>query len=494
MRVPLSECHQSDSDCLARRKFEFDEPQPSGPAAVIGQLAHLIIERYTYEQAQHPDVAPMSVVRSVLAEHLLDPEVTGPVIDETVRIMAGAFDSDLRLGLPGEGWECVPEWRWALDAEFRPVAPCKSCDGSGRLAGLLVALQDAPSVADFDRLLRPTEAAIRDVRGGDVFGPFAAPVTDEHRENVLSALTAPQTCRKCNGSGWSAAPAYAGTVDRLEFNRATGEVRIYDWKSIILRESSEDIRTKRQPRWYSIAVLAHFPDVNLVTFYEVNLRYAAVAKAEFRRGESWEEQTKARMRAGRAARLHAIETGQWPEMPGTDCRWCPRLYQCGVKEQARAWGSEAPGTPAEVAGLYLYAKALHVRLEAHVKGIVEATQAPIMLPSGDALGMKPVKGLVMDRTYERAMQELRLLGMTPEQEIEWFRYVTKSGLAARVKRALIELCGYRGAVGFIDRGGWLDEVTEFEFSVWQPDATAASEAPRDTSIEALDAILDKLGG
>ena len=452
MRAPLAECHQSDSDCLARRKFEHDNPQPSGPAAVTGHLAHLIIERYTYEQAQHPDVAPLSVVREVLAEHLRDPEVTGPVVDETVRIMAGAFDSDLRLGLPGQGWECVPEWRWATSADFEPIAACKDCFGRG----------------EFPELVPGIEA-------GDET-PFAA------------------TCTTCNGSGWSAAPAYAGTVDRLEFNRAEGKVRIYDWKSIILRESSEDIRTKRQPRWYSIAVLAHFPDVNLVTFYEVNLRYAAVAKAEFRRGEPWEEQTRARMRAGRAARLHAIETGQWPEMPGPDCRWCARLYQCGVKEQARAWGSEAPGTPAEVAGLYLYAKALHVRLEAHVKGIVEATQAPIMLPNGDALGMKPVKGLVMDRSYERAIEELRLLGMTPEQEVEWFRYVSERGLAARVKKALVELCGYRGAMQFIDRGGWLDETTEFEFAVHHPDATVAPEVPRDVSIEALDAILDELGG
>jgi len=184
----------------------------------------------------------------------------------------------------------------------------------------------------------------------------------------------------------------------------------------------------------------------------------------------------------------------WPEMPGPDCRYCPRLYQCGVKEQARAWGSEAPGTPAEVAGLYLYAKALHVRLEAHVKGIVEATQAPIALGNGDALGMKPVKGLVMDRTYERAIEELRLLGMTPEQEIEWFRYVTKAGLAARVMKALVKLCGYHGARQFIDRGGWLDELTEFEFGVWTPDATVAAEVPRDVSIEALDAILDDLSG
>lgn len=452
MRVPLAELHQSDADCLARRKFEHDEPQPSGPAAVIGTLAHEIIERYTYEQAQHPDVAPLSVVREVLAEHLKDPEVTGPVVDETVRIMAGAFDSDLRLGLPGQGWECVPEWRWALDAEFRPIAPCPNCDGTG-------------TIGVFDNEGKPAYEALCEMYGKT----------------------------PCFG-GWSAAPAYAGTVDRLEFNRSTGEVRIYDWKSIILRESSEDIRTKRQPRWYSIAVLAHFPDVNLVTFYEVNLRYAAVAKAEFRRGESWEEQTKARMRAGRAARLHAIETGQWPEMPGTDCRWCPRLYQCGVKERARAWGSEAPGTPAEVAGLYLYAKALHVRLEAHVKGIVEATQAPIMLPNGDALGMKPVKGLVMDRSYERAIEELRLLGMTPEQEVEWFRYVTERGLPARVKKALVELCGYRGAMQFIDRGGWLDETTEFEFAVHSPDATVAPEVPRDVSIEALDAMLDALDG
>jgi len=275
VRSPLGECHQSDSDCLARRKFEFDEPQPSGPAAVIGTLAHEIIERYTYEQAQHPDVAPMSVVREVLAEHLKDPEVTGPVVDETVRIMAGAFDSDLRLGLPGSGWECVPEWRWAMSEGFTPIAPCENCGGTGMIG-----------------------------------------VFDNEGKPAYEALCSAYGNKPCF-NGWSKEPAYAGTVDRLEFNRSTGEVRIYDWKSIILRESSEDIRTKRQPRWYSVAVLAHFPDVNLVTFYEVNLRHCYMAKAEFKRGESWEEQTKARMRAGRAARLHAIETDKCRRCGGT---------------------------------------------------------------------------------------------------------------------------------------------------------------------------------
>jgi hypothetical protein len=427
---PLAELHQSDASCLAKLKWEHDNPQPSGHAAAVGNLCHASIERFTIEQAEHPGVDPRAVLRETVRSVRGDPEMTPDVIGDAVGLMLRAFAAQDRLwlGLPPSPWRVVPEWRWALDENFEPLSWDPDRNGWIKLT----------------------------------------PARDPY----------------------GVAPAYAGTIDRLAFHPTVGKATVSDLKTIIKHESAEDIEGKKQPRWYSLAVLQHFPALREVEFLEINLRHLYTARAKFKRGEPWEEETRTRMRAAREARLAAIEKDEWPETPGVDCRFCPILFRCGQWTRLRAMGSVPEGTPTEQAELYLFAKAAMTRLKMAVEGIVAMTQEPIPLSSGESFGMKPGRGWVLARSYERTIAELEAMGMSVEQKDKWFRYVAEHHFPSRVLKALEELIGGKHARGLVDAGGWLDEVTEFEMTVWNAPAPKP-QAPAAT-LEDFDAAIDRM--
>lgn len=442
----LDVCHQSHGSCLAKILFEHDTPQPSGAAAVKGAICHEIIERFTQVSAEHSDVKPMSVVREVLAARIDDPETTDDVVGDVVEIMAAAFGprSELRFGLR-DGYLTKPEWRWALDDDFRPIAPCANCGGTKWI----------------------------DVAGD---APYRA----------LCAMYGKTPCF----DGWSAAPAFVGTVDRLEYGP---EIHIHDWKTVLARESSVAQANDRQGRWYSLAAILHFDGATEIVWHKVFLRFQYAATHRFKREDPWFEATKARMRAARAKRLAAVASGVWPETLGVDCAYCPRLFACGEQKRVRTSGSRPDATMTEQANDWLGVRAWMAAQERLLKAHVEASGQPIPLENDDqeVLGKEPVERWLAAKRYESTMNELEALDMTPAQREEWFRYCAKHHFPARVKKALETLVGRSTARRLIDAGGWLDPIAVETFSVWSgPDMVSE---PRDTmTLEELDERIDEL--
>lgn len=448
--------HQSDADCLARFHANVTDREPSGAAATIGTIAHACIETYTREQAEHPSIEPMMVVRRVVKTWAAsgDPAVTSHVVEQVIEIMAAAFGthSELDFKLRGAGWQAVPEWRWALDAEFKPIAPCPKCEGGWR----------------------------REVTRVDPEVPMMH--VEEHE------------CATCGGCGWSSAPAYEGTVDHLEWHASSGKVIVRDWKSVLVRESSEDVHTDRQARYYALAVLAHFEGAREVTFEKVFLRHGYSARWTFKRDEPWHEATRAVMSLRRQRRLDAIEMGEWPETLGPDCRWCPLLHRCAAQADARRRGTLPEASWPERARTFIGLKAQVADLKGLLESYVRETGEPIPLetPDGEVLGKAPVTKWTLVRDYDVTMAELEGLGMTPEMRVEWFRYCLEKDVPSRVRKALDTLVGKKSARALIETGQFIEPVGAEEFAVHippevevSPDVPASPDLVDDEIREAL---------
>lgn len=450
-RSSLAAVHQSDSLCLRRLKFESDFPQPSGHFAVVGILCHTIIETYTVESARHDSVDPRSVIRQVVKLRERDPEVTPFVVEDVVKIMAGAFGprSELNFKLPPPPLTVAAEWRWALREDLTPIAPCDGCAGTGVM-------------------------------------------TDDDYDSV--------TCYDCCGSGWSEEPAHEGTIDRLVIDPVGGSLSIYDWKSTIVRESNLDVAGDKQGMRYATAVLAHFPKARKVRFYKTFLRHGYSAWADFERDGAWHEAHTARMRTTRTKRLAAIQTGVWNESLGESCSYCPLIEtKCGEQLRVRATGI-APTAPIDVqANEFLGVRAWMKVAEARLKAHVQATQAPIDLKNedGEVLGMKPVGAKRMVISYEEAMARLDRATesgqMSDEFRTEYFRFVGRADIAGRVLKAAGKILGGRAArdLLFAEFDPWLEEDTAFEFGVHAP--LPGPPARREMSDAEFDELLDRIG-
>lgn len=421
MRHPLVEVHASNPDCLARLHANLVDPEPSGIAATIGTMAHRAIEEYTIAQEAHSGVDPMAVTRSVLRTAVArgDRSVTERVVEETIEVMAGAFGpkSELKFTLRGNGWKTVSEWRWALDEDFQPIAPCGMC-------------------------------------GGTLPDELAPP------------------CRNCAGHfGWESEPAYSGTVDRLEWHAAKGLIIAYDWKSTLAGDSSEDVKSDRQARYYALAILATFAGAKEVTFRKVFLRLGYPASWTFRAGDPWQDATREVLTLRRTRRLEAIERNEWPETIGLDCRWCPLIYRCTAQKQARARGSMPDATATERANAYIGLSAQLTELKASLVREVQMTGIPIPLdtPDGEVLGKAPATRWLLKNTYEQTMNSLEALGMTSEMKERNFRYVLEHFIASRVRKVLGLLVTPKVADEWIKNGDWIVPKGAETFEVHVPD-------------------------
>ena len=70
-----------------------------------------------------PELPELEVVREVLARWTDRGDVAPGVVAQVVEIMAKATGPKSRLRFFLEpGWSVAPEWRWALDEEFQPIA------------------------------------------------------------------------------------------------------------------------------------------------------------------------------------------------------------------------------------------------------------------------------------------------------------------------------------------------------------------------------------
>ena len=260
--------------------------------------------------------------------------------------------------------------------------------------------------------------------------------------------------------------AFAGTMDRLSWHPEHG-VEVTDYKTVYARTSADGLESNWQARVYSLAALALFPGVNAVRFAWVNLRHGYSTSAEFKRGDRWEDSTRDHLTAQRAARLRALAFGEWPETLGSDCAWCPVLHKCSAIREAVEGGAEPGLEPPELARQYLGVSALAGRLERAVKAVYEES-GPIALGGGEVLGGKPRGTWETVLSYEQAMERLRAMGMTPEQEVEWFRFVAEHQFASRVRGAIYELAG-DAAKGIIDTDEIVTPGAAATFAAWWPD-------------------------
>jgi hypothetical protein len=219
-------------------------------------------------------------------------------------------------------------------------------------------------------------------------------------------------------------------------------------------------------------------------FRLTNLRHGYWIEHEFTRGETWEENTRALMRLERTRRLAAIEADEWPAAMGEDCQWCPILFRCSTVSDAAAQGADVIGdlAPAEIARRRAAMTALSGRYDRAAVALYER-DGPIDLGDGSVLGGKPTGAWALVLPYEETLSTLRGWGMTPAQEIEWFRHCAAHHMASRVKSAMHELLG-KGAKQAIEEGVLIEPVTKEQFGVWRPDV------PIDTrDLSALDEWL-----
>lgn len=284
----------------------------------------------------------------------------------------------------------------------------------------------------------------------------------------------------------------AGTCDLVEWDEAGGNVRVTDDKTTLHFQSADDLLFAWEPRVYALAALQVF-GVNVITFRWRNLRHGYAVRAEYRRSDPWFEQTKARILDLRAEREVAVEMGAWTPTMGPDCGFCPIKLKCPAIAEAAAQGRAiAPALePGEIARRAMGFRALASAYETAAEAVIEETQAPIDIGHGLSWGMKPVTKWTMgiryegDGWYDRLMRDLRDLGMTPAQEVEWFRFVPAHNVPGAVKTALHALCESH-AKKAIESGDYVEPMTRFENSAWI--AETRKRAPRATMDEILDAL------
>lgn len=410
--------HKSDPTCLARYKAErIDGIQSDNEAAKIGTACARACEALAYVGEDEVDTdAKLKIARDTVEATALEIDLSSDGRRRALEIMERALapTSRLRFGRP-TGWNSSAEWRWALDANFKP-------------------LEDP----------------------------------DDPRAIA------------------------AGTCDLVEWDEAGGSVRVTDDKTTLHFQSADDLLYAWEPRVYALAALQVF-GVNVVTFRWRNLRHGYTVKAEYRRDEPWFEQAKARIRDLRAEREVAVEMGAWTPSMGPDCGFCPVKMKCPAILEAASQGRViAPALePGEIARRLMGLRAITSAYETAAEVALEESMAPIPIGHGLSWGMKPTTRWTMGVRYEggdwydRLMRDLRDLGMTPAQEVEWFRFVPAHQVPSAVKSALHELCGTH-AKKAIESGDFVEPTTRFENSAWI--AETGKRAPRAT----IDEILDEM--
>lgn len=282
----------------------------------------------------------------------------------------------------------------------------------------------------------------------------------------------------------------AGTMDLGEW--AGSEIAVVDYKTTLQMWSSQDAYESFQLRIYLAALFRKIEGSKKGEGRFAMLRAGYYATADFVRGDPWETQTFAQVRAERDARRTALETGEFPETPGPDCMYCPVLLNCKTAMRYATMGAEALGklSPSEAARAWLAAKAVAARLEKFVRKQVEASGASIALGDahGTVLGFHEIEGKETLLSYERTMDKLREFGMSDAIFAEHFRFVAPQHFAARVKKVATEILG----VDKLTVEELVIPVTKSEFTTFVPELPRVSEAMTDAELDSY--IDDVLGG
>lgn len=393
--------HQSDPECLASLRAKLDGAHDESEAAKIGTAVHAAAERLTHHSTLGESFDPKEVSRDAINMVAIRENMAPSSVVEAIEIMDACLDDENPIRFFVEDGSTVyPEWRWALDANMKPV-----------------------------KIDQRTGAPLEEGK-------------------VIAA---------------------AGTVDRLQVFDDPARIIVADYKSVRRMIAGWEVDSLWQARLYAFAVLQHFDGMREVTFRIVNLRHRYWVEDTFRRGDPWERTTRDRLAYEMERRVAAEASGSWPYLLGPGCKWCPILFRCPEMARAVEQGEELdPSMPdSDLARRALAVPAAGARYKRAAEDRY-AAQGPLDLGDGSLLGGKPVQKWELELPYDQALAELRIWGMTPEQEAEWFRFVLEHQLPGRVKKALRALLG-KDAKAAIESGELVSPVAKTTFAQWWPD-------------------------
>lgn len=261
----------------------------------------------------------------------------------------------------------------------------------------------------------------------------------------------------------------AGTVDRLQVFHDTKRIVVADYKSIRRMLAQWEVAGLWQARLYAFAVLQHFPGMREVTFRIVNLRHRYWIEETFARGDPWERTTRERLSYEMERRVAAEATDHWPHTLSEGCQWCPILFKCPEVKRAVAQGEKIDPAMSDenLARQALAIPSLGNRIRRAAEARYEK-HGPLDMGDGSVLGGSVRQEWQAELSYEETMAELRIYGMTPQQEQEHFRFCAKHHFGSRVKKVLHELLG-KDAKSAIDAGGLVSPIAKESFGRWWPD-------------------------
>lgn len=370
----------------------------------IGTACHVACEALTRAVLGGDGRALYLVARDAVTAHADAVDLPPDEMHEALDIMdsATAEGSAISFWVP-QGWTAAPEVELALGEDFGPLAKCGTCAGLGEI-----------------EVTR---------RGG----------TPEQQDGV-------ETCKACRGTGWLGVIAYRGRLDRLQWNEATGELEVWDWKTGQDWLSGADVLLDVQARWYAMLALAWFPAAHTVTFRRVMLRLGYTASAKFVRGERWHGQIMDRARrllTSTNVLLAALtlSPGDVRERFGGWCELCPVRGRCLTYAAAQNRGATlGPNVSREEKARSLRAlKAAANELDEQLRADVTA-HGPIPLGDGTALGFWPKRAMTLRLpTRGETLAELRQLGMT--DSIEAMHFIESERATAGCVRDAIEFIG-----------------------------------------------------
>lgn len=442
MRHPLLELHASDKDqCLARFKATMDGADTTGLPALVGTAVHRVAEAVTLELMEHAAADPREIAAAAFKRAVRDLDLPPAGVVDGLAILDRVLAFDSRIALRVEmGWSGRPEFRWAIDEEFKVVEPCAEC-----VQGLIDPLPPTP-------------------------------------------------CKACGGTGWSRPTLAAGTIDLIEWTSTRRKLRVTDWKTERGFRSADDAFEDWQARLYVYAALQHFPEAQTVEFRFGMLRHGYHARAEFVRGDPWQWSVEVRLRAMREQREQAVEENSWPETPGPWCEWCPIMHRCAALECLRASGAVPPDLePDEMARRWKALQRLAGEYEAAVKARFEEDGHDEPIPLGDTrgtvLGFKPVQGWSLVHDYAETIERVRDLvpeGAWAQTFAENFRFVTEANFPARVRGVLRDLRVTEDVTDTI-----VIPVTKTQLTTFCPDPPAHG-AP--ATLDEADELIDDIFG
>lgn len=229
--------------------------------------------------------------------------------------------------------------------------------------------------------------------------------------------------------------AYGMTLDRLQVNEEKGFLEVWDFKSGFKFESEDSVAVRPQAQAYSLGALQVYPGVPSVRFRMVMLRHGYSTAHDFVRDDSsWQIKIKDRFWIARQQITAALKTGEFPEVVGKWCRWCPRRHVCETREGMRAAGAVIELPRQELARRARAYGAIADEYSEALRAEVEAN-GPVELATGRWYGAREEKRTTLAHDRVTTLERLRNLGMQSGAEAAIFA-PTDAAMPGLVREAI----------------------------------------------------------